>query len=280
MMFEKKRVYVLVKTYPTISEKYSELVCTAGVCEDGSWIRIYPMPYRLLAGDMKYSKYTWIDIEVERNISDFRPESYRPNIDTIKVETKPKKINWDERRKIIFKEKNPVFTNLDELVSRAKSSKKKSLAMFKPTRILGFDIAPDDREWNIDKIAKLHERSKQRSFFKTMKEVEKEFALVKKLPYKFRYHFEDDSGKESRLMISDWEIGMLFFNTLNKANGDEKVALSMVRKKYFEEFLTRDIYFFLGTTKEFHNIAPNPFIITGVFYPPMPEPYQQLGFDF
>lgn len=29
-MREKKRVFVLVKTYPTISEKYSELVCTAG----------------------------------------------------------------------------------------------------------------------------------------------------------------------------------------------------------------------------------------------------------
>ena len=34
MMYEKKRIYILVKTYPTISEKYSELVCTAGVLED------------------------------------------------------------------------------------------------------------------------------------------------------------------------------------------------------------------------------------------------------
>jgi hypothetical protein len=30
----------------------------------------------------------------------------------------------------------------------------------------------------------------------------------------------------------------------------------------------RDLYFFLGTTKEFHNVAPNPFIIIGTFYPP------------
>ena len=52
-MIEKKRIYILVKTYPTISEKYAELVCTAGILEDGSWIRLYPMPFRLLTDDQK-----------------------------------------------------------------------------------------------------------------------------------------------------------------------------------------------------------------------------------
>lgn len=40
----KTKVLICVKTYPTLSEKYDELVCTAGVKEDGSWIRIYPVP--------------------------------------------------------------------------------------------------------------------------------------------------------------------------------------------------------------------------------------------
>lgn len=71
---ERKRIYILVKTYPTISEKYSELVCTAGVLEDGSWIRLYPIPFRLLNDDQKYPKYTWIEVNVERNIKDFRPD--------------------------------------------------------------------------------------------------------------------------------------------------------------------------------------------------------------
>jgi hypothetical protein len=26
--------------------------------------------------------------------------------------------------------------------------------------------------------------------------------------------------------------------------------------------------FFLGTTQKFHNVAANPFIIVGIFYPP------------
>jgi hypothetical protein len=73
-MPEKKRIYVVVKTYPTISGKYAELVCTAGILEDGSWIRLFPMPFRLLSDDQKYPKYTWINVEVERYTADFRPE--------------------------------------------------------------------------------------------------------------------------------------------------------------------------------------------------------------
>ncbi|MCL2166220.1 MAG: hypothetical protein FWH49_02895 [Clostridiales bacterium] len=36
-MGQKKKIYIVVKTYPTISKEYAELVCTAGVLEDGSW---------------------------------------------------------------------------------------------------------------------------------------------------------------------------------------------------------------------------------------------------
>ena len=39
-----QKVFILVKTYPNLSKKYDELVCTAGICEDGSWVRIYPLP--------------------------------------------------------------------------------------------------------------------------------------------------------------------------------------------------------------------------------------------
>jgi len=44
----KTKVLIAVKTYPTLSEKYDELVCTAGFKEDGTWIRIYPVPFRKL----------------------------------------------------------------------------------------------------------------------------------------------------------------------------------------------------------------------------------------
>jgi hypothetical protein len=271
----RKRIYILVKTYPTISEKYSELVCTAGVLEDGSWIRIYPMPFRLLNDEQKYPKYTWINVDVERNKSDFRPESYRPNIDTLIVDPKPNKVDWDARREIVFKNK-PTYTNLQSLINKAKSDKT-SLAVFKPSKIRKFVVESDTRNWDPKKLAKLQAQSQQLQLFKTLKELEDEFRIVQKVPYKFSYEFEDDVGKRSTLMIEDWEIGMLYFNCLRRAGNDEKKAVEKVKEKYFDQFIKKDLYFFLGTTKEYHNISPNPFIIIGVFYPPMPPQSKQIS---
>ena len=58
------KVLIAVKTYPTISGKYDELVCTAGFLEDGSWIRIYPIAFRKKAYDEQYKKYDWIEIDL------------------------------------------------------------------------------------------------------------------------------------------------------------------------------------------------------------------------
>jgi hypothetical protein len=267
---EKKRVYIVVKTYPNISKKYAELVCTAGVLEDGSWIRLYPVPFRKLDIEQRYKKYSWIELDVERNTSDFRVETYRPlRLDTIKVNEKPRhrNVNWQARKEIIFKNKK-IYTNITELIEQAKTNKI-SLAVFKPAKIIGFEIEPTDREWDKDKLEHLEAESRQLSLFQTSEEIEREFKVVKKVPYKFSYKFEDDSGRKSTLMITDWEIGMLYFHCLEHASGDEKVATAKVRDKYMENLTKKDLYFFLGTTKEYHNLAPNPFIIIGVFYPPI-----------
>lgn len=275
-MTEKKRIYIAVKTYPTISEKYSELVCTAGVLEDGSWIRIYPMPFRLLKDEQKYPKYTWIEADVERNFSDFRPESYRPTLESIKVEPKPKTADWEMRRKILFNNKK-VYTNLEEIISLAKNKENPiSIVLFKPSEIINFLIEPDDRGWNSNKLNSLKQQAQQLSLFQTVTEIEEEFRVVEKVPYKFSYHFKDDVGKKSKLMIEDWEIGMLYFNCLRKAGGNEKEAIHKVREKYFDDFTSkRDIYLILGTTLRNHYVSKNPFVIIGVFYPPI---NQQLSF--
>lgn len=63
------KVLVTVMTYPTLSRKHIETVCTAGFREDGSWIRIFPVPHRLLwkYDIMPYSKWQWIEADLERN---------------------------------------------------------------------------------------------------------------------------------------------------------------------------------------------------------------------
>jgi len=80
-MSERIKFLLTVKAYPQPSRSYSELVCTAGIREDGSWIRVYPVPLRSLDLD-KFSKFSWIEMDLKQHEDDFRPESYRPiNID-------------------------------------------------------------------------------------------------------------------------------------------------------------------------------------------------------
>ena len=277
-MGDRKRVFIVVKTYPRISREYSELVCTAGIMEDGSWIRLYPVPFRKLDLEQKYPKFTWIELDAERNEKDFRLETYRPNLESISVEPKQKKPDWDYRRKIILG-KTKVYTDMSELINDARS-RYISLAIFKPTQVTGFKVEEDDRNWDPNKLAILKQRSLQQSFFQTPEELEREFRVVNKLPYKFLYVFKDSKGRQSTMMIEDWEIGMLYFNCLRSANGDEKTAVKKVREKYLDEFLQRDLFLFLGTTLKYHNSSKNPFTIVGVFAPPKKtEPEQYSFFD-
>jgi hypothetical protein len=46
------------------------------------------------------------------------------------------------------------------------------------------------------------------------------------------------------------------------------VAVEKVRDRYIGKFSGKDLYPFLGTTKQYHGFADNPFIVIGVFYPP------------
>lgn len=257
------KVLITVKTYPTISAKYDELVCTAGFCEDGTWIRIYPVQFRKKSYNEQYKKYDWIEVDLVKNTSDFRPDSFRPkSIDSeIKVVGHIDTTNnWEVRKKACL---GKIYYNLSELIAEAKNKDIcTSLAVFKPTEILDFTAELVDREWDKDKLAKLN----QLNLFETTKEGK--FEVVQKLPYKFKFHFKDNQGKESHMMIEDWETGQLYWNCLTRHEGDEKKAIADVRNKYFNDFAkTKDLYFFLGTTQAHHHVSLNPFVIIGTFHP-------------
>lgn len=264
-MTDKVKVLITVKTYPTISRKYGELVCTAGMKEDGSWIRIYPIPFTRFENYKKFSKYTWININLVRNSEDPRPESYKSigwDFDILdQIDTRN---NWEERKRLVFK--NKIFRNLSKLIEEAKKNRI-SLALFKPTKILDFKWEEVDREWDNEKLDAIERERQQRLLF-FPEGFKKDFKKMPKLPYRFSYAFSDEDGKKSKLMLEDWEVGQLFWNCKNKY-GNEAEALKKVKQKYLDEFVSkRDLYFYLGTTRQFHSWASNPFIIIGTFHPP------------
>jgi hypothetical protein len=262
----KARVLITVKTYPLPSRSYTELVCTAGLLNGEKWIRMYPIPYRFLQDQQKYPKYSWIEMNLTRNTSDFRPESFSPKLgvdEPISVFEQIGTANeWAARKSYVLKE---VFTSMNELITLAKDpTQRKSLATLKPSRILDFVIEEDEREWKPE----WQDQLKQFNMFEPHTQ-QGQKKLVKKLPYKFSYRFFSEGDKEPRkMMIEDWEIGALFWNCLRNNDGDEQTALVQVRQRYFDEFTEKDLHLFVGTTKQYHNVAPNPFVIIGVFYPP------------
>lgn len=41
---------LIVKTYPQPSKRYQNLVCSAGITDDGRWMRLYPVKFELFQG--------------------------------------------------------------------------------------------------------------------------------------------------------------------------------------------------------------------------------------
>lgn len=128
------QILISVKTYPQPSQTYDELVCTAGFLADGTWIRLYPVPFLGLPAWQQYQKYCWITLDLIRNTKDFRPESYRPlkGAEYLQLgEQLGTARNWEERKKYALKE---VFTSMGELIQRAKSREQNHWPHLNPAR--------------------------------------------------------------------------------------------------------------------------------------------------
>ncbi|QED23014.1 hypothetical protein [Candidatus Deianiraea vastatrix] len=237
----KKRILIVAKTYPCPSIKYGELVCTAGIDETGKWHRLYPVPFRNLTKEHRYKKYQWIEVEIEKDNADPRLESCKIIGEINPLEIIDTRKDWYLRKKLLL---HDIYTSKTQLIYDCrKSEKQTSLAIFKPAKIISFHIETAQN---------------------------KEFECeTYRLPFKFYYKFEDDAGNISRLQIIDWEIGELTRKLLTHYGNNYKLIKDILRHKYFTAMQKRDVYLFLGTSREWHiRKSPNPFMIIGIFYPP------------
>ena len=208
-----------------------------------------------------------IEIDVERNLNDPRPESHKKSSNIRVLNHLDTSSNWHERNQTVLVD-GDVYTSFEEIIDRNKENRQLSLATFKPTEILDVTVeAEATRGWDEKKLRELEAKSKQQDMFMDSAEC---FKVVEKLPYKFRYLFKDETGKKRELMITDWELGALFWNTMRRHNNDETKAVHDVKTKYLHDLVhNRDIHFFVGTTLEWDlKNAPNPFTIIGVYSPP------------
>jgi hypothetical protein len=108
-----KRVLIVVRTYPTPAKSTIEASCTAAISEDGHWVRMFPVPARLMEHDKRFKKWQWIDVSLLKAPSDSRPESYKLNPDSIVIGKDVGTENgWHVRRNLIAPLKRPSMCRI------------------------------------------------------------------------------------------------------------------------------------------------------------------------
>lgn len=263
------RVLILCKTYPSPSAKYSETSCVAGLTERGQLIRLFPVPFRLIADEHQFRKWQWIEARVEKARDDHRPESHRMFVDTIKTSAEPLKAGksgWPLRMALLARASN---FDCFEAMQAAKLASGLSLAILKPSRIVGLEIKPvKDAEWSAEELHKLTRWQLQGGLFDAG-EAAKEVKLLQKLPFDFYYHCEFTSGGQAyvrRIKLVDWEVGALYRNLRRQygANGWE----TPFRQMFEEKLPSRDLRLMMGTMHQF----PDQWLGISLIAPPMPQP--------
>ncbi|MEZ5357528.1 MAG: hypothetical protein R3F48_01775 [Candidatus Zixiibacteriota bacterium] len=254
-MGEKKKVLIYAKTYPLPSSKYNELVCTGGILENGDFIRLYPIDYRYRPYWQWYKKYQWVEIEIEKQVGDPRPESFRPVQGTPIVPVGEHLKDWESRKKIVLSKSIDIMCNLR--TAQKANVWIKSLGIIKPKQILDVKVEPDSEKW----------KQKWEMLFLQQELFGPKRKPLEKIPFKFKYHFlcEHPDCRGHKMMIEDWEVGQLYLN-LKLSGDDQDTRVKKVREKLLDisNMKKRDVHFFVGTVSS----HPTSWVIVGVFYPP------------
>lgn len=268
-MAEKKieRILILAKTYPSPSAHYQETSCVAGINEQGMMRRLYPIPFRMLAGNQQFKKWQWIDVRIEKSSKDNRQESHKVFVDSIvckdTIETKG---NWGARRQWL--DKIPCFDSFDALEQERQRSGL-SLALLRPKKLLGLDvIKARNNDWTEEEKAKLLRDQMQYDLF-SESEAKQQLQQLKKIPFDFyySYEFEDEEGhiKKIQHKIVDWETGALYWNCKKSHGMDWEKPF---RQKLEQEFRSKDLMFLMGNLHRFQH----QWLIISLIYPPMQKP--------
>ena len=246
-------VLITVKAYPNPSSKYGETVCVAGVTREEGWIRLYPVTFRDLPDPLKFRKYQWVSVRLKKHQSDNRPESYRPDLTSLRPgEFVSAKDGWKRRKGLLL----PTLSASMCEIQRLQLTSGKSLGMFRPASVEDFIIEDLEQEWD----ARRREILGQGMFFS------RRTKALERIPYRFMYRYRcaDPHCKGYKQSIVDWEIAELYRNVRGKRRAPEKIK-ELIRHKFFDELCSRhrETHFFVG------NMAKHTrtFLVLGVFYP-------------
>lgn len=213
-------ILVNCKTYPSVSTKYTETVCTGGVDRDGNFIRLYPIPFRFLEKDEQYKRWDVIRVKAYRDTKDIRPESwhYVPGtpIEVIgRAESETDRWQWM---------KSVLFHGTEDLERQELTN---GLVEIEPVE---FYWKPDDAEWS--------ERQKNVIFQGNLFAEKDDISLMAaRVPWQFRLKYREiATGREGDGKVLAWSYYVGFLRQKSSLGDDEqalKAVADTVRNRIF-----------------------------------------------
>jgi len=250
----KKRVLIVVRTYPVPAMHGVEVSCTAGVTDDGRWIRLFPVPYRFLDEDKRFSKYQWVELSAMKAPADLRPESFKLNDATIRIISSVSAAKaWRARKEKLAHLIRPSLCGIQR---EQRENGSPTLGLFKPTEIKQLVIEPTDPDWTPRQKLAL---SQQLLPFQAAPS-----KPLEKIPYDFRYQFccAEPGCPGHDMTCFDWELGQSYRRWRREYGTGWEPKF---RERYERDMISRfDTHFYVGTVHR----HPGAWIIVGLFYPP------------
>jgi hypothetical protein len=257
LTWEKKRVLVTVKAYPEKSKKHGTVVCTAGITDNGDWIRLYPMPFSTFLGPGKIQRYDWIEAECEKVTDEKlkRKESYRVRdgsvtiIDrTLSLGKIKGKAPWEKRNALVLPKIAPSLEYLEEQYEKDKTS----LGLIKPRKVIDFYTREDLQQ---PPEPKAYQQSLDMQII----------PIVDTIPHIFAYRFKCagcDEKKAHDIMCEDWEL-FESYRSWWKTYPDVKLLWEKLHEKFFDFMIRHDLHFYMGMYSQMPT-----WLIIGLYYPP------------
>ena len=227
------------------------------------WIRLFPVPFRDLEDDQKFAKYQPISVRVESHSSDSRPETRRPDRESLEVTGKmiPSKDDWRARRPYV----EPLMVDSMCEIQRRRENDRTSLGIFHPAEILGLDIEEIDVKREKEELAEtMARREAQGSLLKGSEIDEKEELLgaLDLIPYRFKlkYRCADPECGGHVQSIVDWEILQLYRRQRGRSDWEK-----ILRHRILDEICgpTKDLALIVGN----QHLHENAFLVLGFWWP-------------
>lgn len=247
---------VTVKAYPAIGTKTGEAVCVAGVridTADARWMRLFPVGFRALPAHKQFDKYQVIRLRVAPANTDRRPESLRPDLDSMQLGPAVGTSDGWRQRTALMRPLIGATTTCALLAGvRERQSAAPSLGLIKPS-IEDLTVIP-----NPDYVPRRSEPSQMDLFGQEMSPLE-----VSPVIATFRYRCQEPGCRGHNQSLVDWESGQLARR--NRAKGDTAMA-RLHRERFLDQMCdpSRDPHFFVGNM---HQHLEN-FLVLGIWTAP------------